>query len=459
MSQRPTLPAHLDITSPRAYTDPPKLMEAYQWLRDEQPISWVDREPYRPFWAITRHADILEIEKLNELFINGPRLNLLPQEVEQSTQSLQPTPLESLKMLFALLRNSNQRWADFKSLSRTRAKAGSSQSAQVRTVIQMDEPDHHKYRMLTHQWFMGKRVKQLRPTVESIANRHIDKMLNHGGACEFAGGVANWYPLEVIMLILGLPLEDAPKLLVWTQQLLNASDPELQKSAAYGTDVMLEMYEYFSALVAARRTTPSDDLASVIVHSQIDNEPLELVEMLSYFLIVATAGHETTSSAIAGGVHAFCQNPDQYAKLRQAPDLARQAAEEAVRWATPVKHFTRTATADYQLHGQLIKKDESVAMFYLSANRDERVFSAPNEFRIDRHPNKHLGFGHGAHLCLGKNLASMEIEIFFQLLAKRVTSLQLAGQIDWIESNFTNGIKRLPIKFVAASTINANQQV
>jgi cytochrome P450 len=203
---------------------------------------------------------------------------------------------------------------------------------------------------------------------------------------------------------------------------------------------MLEMYAYFGKLIADRRKQPTDDLASVVVHAMVDDNPIELVDMLSYFLIVATAGHETTSSAIAGGMLAFIDNPSQLELLRDKPEVARTLPDEVVRWVTPVRHFTRTATDDYTLRGVDIAKGESLGIFYLSANRDAEAFDIdPNEFRIDR-----------THHCLGRVLASLEIRCIFEELAKRVTGLELAGEPAWIASNFTGGLKRLPIRYQAA---------
>ncbi len=440
----------IDIVSPEAYTDNETLLRSYARLRKERPVAWVDVEPYRPFWAVTKHADIIEVEKQHDLFINAPRLTLLPKFVEDQAEA-EPKGLEALKMLFALLRNSNRKWSDFQSLKRTNAKPGNARESRVRTVIHMDEPEHKKYRNLTHSWFMGRGVASLEGRIRGLAAKFVDKMLAADGHCDFAQDIAVWYPLEVIMTILGLPPEDAPQLLVWTQQLLSASDPELQKSDQYGQDVMLEMYAYFGKLIADRRKQSTDDLASVVVHAMVDDNPIELVDMMSYFLIVATAGHETTSSATAGGMLAFLDHPSQLQLLRDKPEAARTLPDEVVRWVTPVRHFTRTATADYTLRGVDISKGESLAIFYLSANRDADAFDIdPYEFHIDRMPNRHLAFGHGTHHCLGRVLASLEIRCIFEEIAKRVKDLELAGEPAWIASNFTGGLKRLPVRYQAA---------
>jgi cytochrome P450 len=440
----------IDIVSPSVHADHAALLRSYDRLRAEQPVSWVDNGEYHPFWAVVKHADILEVERQNTLFINEPRLTLLPKSIEEQAET-EPKGLEALKMLFALLRNSNQRWSDFQSLRRTQASSGNARSSKVRTVIHMDDPEHKKYRDLTHGWFMGRGVARLEGRIRELATKFVDRMLEKDGACDFSADIAVWYPLEVIMTILGLPPEDAPRLLTWTQQLLSAQDPDLQKSDQYGQDVMLEMYAYFGKLIADRRRRPTDDLASVIVHAMVDDEPIGLVDMMSYFLIVATAGHETTSSAIGGGMLAFVEHPEQFELLRQHPEVAKTLSDEVVRWVTPVRHFTRTARADYRLRGVDIARGESLAIFYLSANRDAEAFDIdPYEFRIDRLPNRHLAFGHGTHHCLGRVLASLEIRCMFEELARRVKNLELAGEPEWIASNFTGGVKRLPIRYQAA---------
>jgi len=450
LHQKHAINPNIDIISPAAYADHETLLASYARLRAEQPVAWVDNGEYAPFWAVTKHTDIVEVEKQHDLFINGLRLTLLPKSIEEQA-SLEPKGLEALRMLFALLRNSNRRWADFQSLRRTNAQSGSGPGGKVRTVIHMDEPDHKKYRDLTHGWFMGRGVARLEGIIHDLARKFVDRMLEKDGRCDFAKDIAVWYPLEVIMTILGLPAEDAPRLLVWSQQLLSASDPELQKSDQYGQDVMLEMYEYFGKLIADRRKRPMEDLTSVVVHAMVDDNPIELVDILSYFLIVATAGHETTSSAIAGGMLAFIENPDQFELLKTRPDLAKTAPDEVVRWVTPVRHFTRTATADYTLRGVDIAKGESLAIFYLSANRDAEAFDPdPNLFRIDRMPNRHLSFGHGVHHCLGRVLASLEIRCIIEELSRRIATMELDGTPVWIASNFTGGLKQLPVHFRAA---------
>src|SRR5262249_36968380 len=200
-------------------------------------------------------------------------------------------------------------------------------------------------------------------------------------------------------------------------------------------------------LSAERRKNPTEDLATVIANAEIDGKPISEYDAMSYYLIVATAGHDTTSSTVAGGLLALMENPSELAKLRANPDLMSSAIEEMLRWVTPVKHFFRTATEDYVLRGQQIKAGHSLMMCYLSANRDEEIFDDPFSFHIDRSPNKHLAFGHGAHLCLGMHLARMEMKALYQELLARIHTFELSGTPAWVAASLVSGLKTLPIRY------------
>jgi cytochrome P450 len=403
----------LDITSPEVYSDPSTLHKVYARLRREAPVLRIDRAPYRTFWALTRHAEISEVSRQNKLFINEPRLTLTPQAVEDRV----------------LAQNMGRRVA-------------------VRTIIDMDEPDHRKYRAITQSWFLGQGVAQLQGRVEAVVKRFVDRMAELDGHCDFAQDVASQVPLHVIMALLGLPEEDAPFILRGTQALLAASDPDLQRDpSAYGADVMQELFSYFGELVARRRAEPTEDLGSVIANGMIDGAPMAIMETLSYLLISSTAGHETTSSAMGGGMLELLRSPDSMQALRAEPGLWETAADEVVRWVSPVRHFMRTTVADYELAGVKIKTGDSLGMFYLSANRDETVFERANEFRPGRSPNRHLGFGIGSHFCLGRLLALSEIRALFRELLARVPQIELDGEAQWVQSNFVGGLKRLPVRY------------
>jgi cytochrome P450 len=215
------------------------------------------------------------------------------------------------------------------------------------------------------------------------------------------------------------------------------------------SQTIMEFFDYFTRITADRRANPRDDIASVIANAEINGKPLGDMETNSYYVIVATAGHDTVGSATCGGLLALLEHPDQLEKLQSNLELLPLAIDEAVRWITPTKHFMRTATQDNELRGQTIKEGESVMLMYASANRDEEVFDAPFEFRVDRRPNKHLAFGFGAHHCLGHLLAKMEMKALYKQLLERVSDIELAGDPVWMESYFVTGLKTLPIRYKA----------
>ena len=401
-----------DIISPSVYANPALLHERYARCRREEPVLWVDQEPYRPFWAVTRHADIMEVERQHQLFISEPRVTLVPREVEEQTIA-----------------------------------AMGKRTAMVRSLLDMDEPDHRKYRAVAQSWFMGPGVARFQSRVDAVCSNWIDRMQEKDGQCDFAADIANFVPLSVIMTILGLPESDMQFVLRSTQQLFGASDPDMQDdSGDYGRTVFMQLMGYLGELVERRRREPTDDLASVIANGVIDGAPMAMLETLSYLLITSTAGHETTASALAGGLQVMLQNPDQLQLLRDRPQLWDVgAADEVVRWVTPVRHMMRTAAQDYVLRGQQIKAGDSLAMLYLSANRDEEAFVDPFRFDVQRANSRHLAFGFGAHFCLGRLLALNEIKSFFKQLLLRVEHIELAGEAVPAQSNFVGTLKSLPV--------------
>jgi cytochrome P450 len=211
--------------------------------------------------------------------------------------------------------------------------------------------------------------------------------------------------------------------------------------------VLMDFYNYFAKITAARRAEPRDDLANVIADGQIDGATISEFEALSYYVIVATAGHDTTSSTTAGAMWALCDSPEAFAKVKADPALIPGLVDEAVRWTTPVKHFMRSATADTELRGRSIRNGDWMMLCYASGNRDEEVFEDPFTFKPDRSPNRHVSFGYGAHLCLGQHLAKMEMRILFEELLPHLKSVELAGEPKLSEAVFVNGPKKLPIRF------------
>lgn len=398
------------FVDPTAYADEPRFHRACALLRREDPVHRVDFEGYHPFWVLTRHADVMEIERQHDRFLNAPRPVLVPAEADDQ-RALQGDVL--------------------------------------RTLIHMDDPDHRIFRAMTAEWFLPKSLARLDARMAELAKRSVDRLAELGGECDFVTDISVHYPLYVILSILGLPESDFPRLLTLTQELFGSADPELQRGVtpAEQMETILEFFQYFNELIEDRRANPTDDLASVIANSLIDGELVNILDAASYYVIIATAGHDTTSSSIAGGLHALLEHPEQLERLKADPTLVATAVDEMIRWVTPVKHFMRTAVDDYELRGVTIKAGESVLLAYPSANRDEDVFANADSFDVGRDPNKHVAFGFGAHFCLGAQLAKMEGRAFYNELLPRLESIELAGEPSYMQTLFVGGPKHLPIRY------------
>jgi cytochrome P450 len=319
----------------------------------------------------------------------------------------------------------------------------------VSTLIHMDDPQHRAVRAIGGDWFRPKAMRALKVRIDELAKRYVDHMLEAGPECDFVQEVAVNYPLYVIMSMLGIPESDFPRMLKYTQELFGSEDAEFQRGTTKEEQmvVLLEMFQYFNELTASRREHPTEDLASAIANATIDGEPLSDIDTVSYYLIIATAGHDTTSATIAGGLHALIDNPEQRERLRANMDLMPLATEEMVRWVTPVKEFMRTAREDTEVRGVPIAAGESVLLSYVSSNRDEEVFDDPFRFDVGREPNKHNAFGYGVHFCLGAALARMEVNSFFTELVPRLESIELTGDPAHIATIFVGGLKHLPIRY------------
>jgi|JI10StandDraft_1071094.scaffolds.fasta_scaffold24748_8 cytochrome P450 len=414
------------LVDPLAMADGDAIHAAYGELRATDPLHWTQPDGYRPFWSVTRHADIMAVEKNSERFVNRFRTYLTPAEGEQQMLAM------------------------------------TGDSHMFRTLVDLDDPMHRKLRRLTHDWFLPANLRKLEPQIAALAKAHVDHMASLGGQCDFVNEVALWYPLRVIMLILGLPAEDEKLMMQMTQEIFGPQDPDVvarsniitaAENAPSGDKqvdlfaLVQKFFVYFNNVIVDRRANPKDDLATVIALGKIDGELIPEKEAISYYAITATAGHDTTSSTAAGGLLALIQNPAELAKLKADPSLIPQAIEEMIRWVTPVKHFMRTATEDCELGGKAVKEGDGLALFYWSGNRDAEVFDEPFAFKVDRANNPQVAFGNGIHLCLGLHLARMELRILFTELLSRLESVELAGTPKNSTSVFVSGLKTLPIKF------------
>ncbi|MFM8847824.1 MAG: cytochrome P450 [Actinomycetota bacterium] len=400
------------FVDPSAYADEDYFHRACAKLRREDPVHWVESHGvgFNSFWAITKSADIFEIEARNQIFLNEPRPVLGSIEDD--------------------------------------ARAGKS-GGLLRTLIHVDDPEHRELRGVTQEWFLPKNLAKLDDLLAGYAKRYVDKMLDLGGSCDFARDIAMFMPLNVILSILGLPESDYGRMLKLTQELFGAADEEMQRSADPSDilAVIQDFFAYFTKLTEERRANPTGDMASVVANARINGEELTMMQTIGYYVITATAGHDTTASAMAGGLHALIEHPDQMQRLKEDPSLLNTAVDEMIRWVTPVKHFMRTATEDYKLRDRTIRAGQSVLLSYPSGNRDEEAFVDPFVFDVGRSPNKHLAFGFGVHYCLGAMLARMELKAFFKELLPRLDHIELAGDPKWMKTIFVGGLKTLPVSY------------
>ena len=405
MSAHALDPATLDVATPEHYEQNGYPHAEWTWLRRHAPVFWYDRPNVEPFWAVTKHADIIEISKQPELFLNAPRLAVF-------TLDLPPPP-----------------------------------EGTVRHLLNMDPPEHASYRRLASGWFTPRAIRGMDEKVARVTHEVLDAAAEKS-AGDFVQDISARITIAVIAEMLGVPREDWDLLFRWTNEIIAPQDPEFQKGHTAEETInraRIEVFAYFDDLVARRRAEPSDDIVSVIANGRLKDAPLPTMELLSYYFLLVVAGNETTRNAMTGGLLAFLEHPAEWQKLRADPALVDRAVEEIVRWTTPVIQFSRTATRDYTIRGTTVRKGQAVCLFYASANRDEDVFADPFAFRVDREPNPHIGFGIGEHVCLGAHLARLELRHAFAQLRQRLERCELAGAVERVRSSFVGGIKHAPM--------------
>jgi hypothetical protein len=421
MAKPAELPAKLArvVAEPESYSQWEALHEALAEIRRAHPFARAELRDYPPFWVASKLVDVREVASRNNEFLSGLG-GLLTRE----------------QLVFESKRGAGQLF---------------------RSIVAMNEPDHRAYRALTQSWFQLASLRRFEPRIRALARRHVERMLATGGTCDFASEIAAHYPLLVVMAILGVPEEDEAFLLRLTREYFGSRDDDLKRGGAPRSavaaqasvrEVIEEASAYFDALSAERRRSPADDLITVVANGRVNGAPVSDVDAMGYYITVAFAGHDTTSSSISGALWALAERPEQLARVRADRALIPSLVEEAVRWTSPIHMFVRTAARDAQVAGQLVRKGELVVLSFPSANRDEEAFDAPHEFRADRTPNRHVGFGFGAHMCLGVHLARMEMTIFLEELLPRLETLELAAAPKRTVTNFVGGPKSLPIRFV-----------
>jgi len=405
----------LELIDPSYYAQNGPPHEIWTALRRESPVHRCDHPDLHPFWAITKHEDICTISKQPDLFLSEPGIMLMP--------------------------------ADRDDVDRSQGIGA------MRTIIEMDPPTHRSYRKVASPWFTPRALQAVEANIAKGARELVDRLAGDDGEgeCDFAMDVAAAHPLRVLSTILGVPREQEPDILRLTNQLFAAEDEEIGRPGEDRDKAMLELglelFQLFAPIIEDRRKNPRNDLASMLANGVVDGEPMGQMETFGYYLITFTAGHDTTKNALAGGMKALLDFPDQLDLLQRRPDLVPQLVEEVVRWASPVNFMRRTAARDTELRGQRIRAGDHLGLFYGSANRDEEIFEEPFRFRIERDPNRHLGFGVGEHFCLGSHLARRSQRALFTELVNRLEWVEPAGDPEWIKASFVVGFKHLPMRY------------
>lgn len=410
------------IIDPQAYSEREIVDAAFSKIRANQPLDKAELEEFEPFWVVSRHADIKEIERQPEIFRNGD------------------------KSTFITNREGSER---------TKALTGGEPNL-IRSLVSVDGDEHKALRGIVFPHITPRAIKPLEDAIRGIAREFVEHMLTFDGKVDFAQDVAFLYPLRVIMTVLGVPQDDEPFMLKLTQELFNNADPELNRARAQLSaedmlkslwETTLELESYFKAVTEKYRLEPSSAINSLIANAKIDGEYLNHRQLMGYYIIAATAGHDTTSNTTAGAMWALAERPQLLKQLQDRPDRISAFVEESIRWEVPVKHFMRSAAVDCEVSGQRIKAGDWLMLSYQSGNRDESVWADPFEFRIDREQNPQIAFGYGVHVCLGQHLARMEMRILWEELFRRLKAVEMNGQGERTISNFVCGPKHVPIRF------------
>ncbi|MFC9762139.1 cytochrome P450 [Rhodococcus jostii] len=417
------------IVLPEGHRDNDALFEAYRWLRENNPLGRAEVEGYDPIWLVSKHADIMEIERQPDIFTSAGGEDkgsvnpiLANQAGDQFTKSINNGSLRILE-----------------------------------TLTYLDPPEHTAIKDIALDWFRPTNLAKWETVIRDLAKAAVGRLLETDGRIDFVKDFALHYPLHVIMSLFGVPEEDEPRMMALTQEFFGTADPDAVRedvepltpdaAAKQWVATIQDFYAYFERLLQDRRANPRDDLATIISVARDESGEYYPNEVAyGYFIAIATAGHDTTSSTLAGGMLELGRHPDLLAKAKADLALAPQIVNESLRWASPVKHFMRQATQDYTLRGRDIKKGDRFMLLYQSGNRDADAIPDPDLFDYTRRPNKHIAFGYGPHMCIGQHLAKLELRIMFEELLPHIESLELVDDTKMIQTNFVGGMKNMPVK-------------
>jgi cholest-4-en-3-one 26-monooxygenase len=398
----------INLIDPDVYQRNGPPHEQFAWLRANAPVFWHadGGEPGWPgFWAVTRHEDVAQVSRHPEIFSSSERLALFGEVPEDHIQ------MQRLMML------------------------------------NMDPPQHTRQRAFVNRGFTPRMIGRLEEHIEQICHTLLNDVADRGQA-DFVTDIAAPLPLWVICELVGAPVEDRSKIFELSNLLIGSTDPEFQVDPGAQMNAAIELYAYGAQLAAARRADPADDIVTQLLQPDDQGEALTSDEFDVFFMLLTVAGNETTRNAASGGMLTLFEHPAQWRRLLEDPAMIGTAAEEIVRWVSPVNMFRRTAMHDTELAGQQIAAGDKIVVFYASANRDEAVFAGPGEFDVARDPNPHVGFGGGGpHFCLGRHLAALELRILLLALTERMPGIRLDGEPSRLRSNFINGIKHMPVRF------------
>ena len=380
--------------------------EMFRRLRAEAPVSWHDHPSSRGFWNVVKHADLVEVNRDVQTFSSEAGGVSIFDPDENKTGSGDP---RGLMMLY------------------------------------MDPPKHTRYRLLVNKGFTPRMIGLIEQYLRHRSTLIVDNIIEHG-SCDFVEDLAAELPLQAIAEIMGVPQEDRKLLFSWSNRMIGVDDPEYASEDA--AEASGELYMYVNELAKKRRSDPRDDIVTKLINAEVQGDQLSELEFDMFMLLLTVAGNETTRNTTSWGMWALMQHPEQYAALREDPELLNPAVEEILRWASPVLHFRRTAMADAEIHGQPIAKGDKIVMWHISANRDDEVFTDPFKFDITRSPNEHVAFGGGGpHFCMGANLARLELRLIFREVLDRIPDMHLTGEPQLLRSNFIGGVKHMPVDF------------
>jgi len=406
---RPRCPIDLEVLDPDTFENGVP-HEAFATVRETAPVYWQEQETHwdKGFWVVTRYEDIQEVSRTPEVFSSWERGSLL-----SVNNGLDPEEaLNSTRML----------------------------------MLNMDPPEHSAYRNIVQRAFTPRTIRDLEPRLREFAEDIVDRALAKGEG-DFVVDVAAELPLLAICELVGVPVEDRKLVFDLSNKLVGGDDPEFRREPEEAQQTMMEMYLFADRIAAARKECPADDVATRLLQASVDGTHLTQEQFDVFFMLLMVAGNETTRNAITHGMQAFFEHPDQWEVFKEQRPL-ESAAEEIIRWATPVMQFQRTALRDHVLGGQQVKAGDRVVIYYSSGNRDTSALPDPHVFDVTREENEHVAFGGGGpHFCLGANLARAEVRIVFDVIADRMPQIAPLGPPRMLRSNFLHAIKELPVRY------------